>query len=88
MDQAQWDPEPDLRLQSLPYRSLQLGLAGEASRLYADEWTVSITDVTPLAHRIHALVRGGELEAADRLLPEERPYPAGQELLGQLVGKG
>ncbi|WP_406003860.1 hypothetical protein [Streptomyces sp. NBC_00829] len=28
------------------------------------EWTVSITDVTPLAHRIHALVRSGELEAA------------------------
>ena len=44
----QWDPERDLRLQALPYRSLQLGLAGEASRRYADEWTVAITDVTPL----------------------------------------
>lgn len=49
---VQWDPERDLRLQPLPYRSLQLGLAGEAARRYADEWTVAIRDVTPLAHEI------------------------------------
>ncbi|MFF8791000.1 DUF4291 domain-containing protein [Streptomyces sp. NPDC015125] len=73
---VQWDPERDLRLQALPYRSLQLGLAGEASRRYADEWTVAITDVTPLAREVHALVRAGEMAAATALLPEERPYPA------------
>ena len=56
---VQWDPERDLRLSALPYRSLQLGLAGEAARLYADEWSVSVTDVTPLAHRVHDLVREG-----------------------------
>ncbi|MBM9621519.1 DUF4291 domain-containing protein [Streptomyces zhihengii] len=82
---VQWDPERDLRLSPLPYRSLQLGLAGEAAGRYADEWTVSITDVTPLAREIHALVAAGDLEAAGRLLPEERPYPAGPELLGRLV---
>lgn len=81
---VQWDPERDLRLSALPYRSLQLGLSGEAARRYADEWTVSITDVTPLAHEVHALVRGGDLEAASRLLPGERPYPAGDELLAHL----
>ncbi|MES4909023.1 MULTISPECIES: DUF4291 domain-containing protein [unclassified Streptomyces] len=81
---VQWDPERDLRLRPLPYRSLQLGLSGEAARRYADEWTVSITDVTPLAHEVHALVRRDELDAAARLLPEERPYPAGDELLGHL----
>jgi hypothetical protein len=81
---VQWDPERDLRLRPLPYRSLQLGLSGEAARRYADEWTVSITDVTPLAHEIHALVRRDELDAAARLLPEERPYPAGDELLSHL----
>jgi hypothetical protein len=47
---VQWDPERDLHLQPLPHRSLQLGLACEAARLYADEWIVSITDVTHL-HR-------------------------------------
>ncbi len=81
---VQWDPERDLRLQPLPYRSLQLGLAGEAARRYADEWTVAIRDVTPLAQEIHALVRDGDLDAARRLLPREQPYPAAEELLSSL----
>ncbi|MFJ8784316.1 DUF4291 domain-containing protein [Streptomyces sp. NPDC102476] len=81
---VQWDPERDLQLQPRPYRSLQLGLSGEASRRYADEWTIAIRDVTPLAHEIHALVRAGELDAATRLLPEERPYPVEDELLAHL----
>ncbi|MFH8633269.1 DUF4291 domain-containing protein [Streptomyces lydicus] len=73
---VQWDPERDLWLRPLPYRSLQLGLAGEASRRYADEWTVAIRDVTPLAREVRALVRSGEAAAAAALLPRERPYPA------------
>ncbi|WP_285665367.1 DUF4291 domain-containing protein [Actinorhabdospora filicis] len=73
---VQWDPERDLRLNPLPYRSLQLGLSGEASRRYADEWTVAITDVTPLAREVHALVSAGDLDAAARLLPAEKAYPA------------
>ncbi|MGW1228181.1 DUF4291 domain-containing protein [Streptomyces sp. NPDC001515] len=73
---VQWDPERDLRLDRLPYRSLQLGLSGEAARRYADEWTVSIRDVTPLAKEIHGHVRAGDLAAARDLLPEETPYPA------------
>jgi hypothetical protein len=72
---VQWDPERDTQLRAVPHRSLQLGLSGEASRRYADEWTVSITDVTPLARRVHAHVRAGELAAAEALLPPERPYP-------------
>lgn len=72
---VQWDPERDLHLRPLPHRSLQLGLTGEAARRYADEWTVSITDVTALAHTVHAHVRDGALEAARRLLPVERPCP-------------
>ncbi|MFB7457341.1 DUF4291 domain-containing protein [Streptomyces sp. NPDC056188] len=83
---VQWDPERDLHLRPLPYRSLQLGLSGEAARRYADEWTVAIRDVTPLAHEIHALVNGGDLESAARLLPRERPYPVGDRLLAHLLG--
>ncbi|MGW2045266.1 DUF4291 domain-containing protein [Streptomyces sp. NPDC001858] len=83
---VQWDPERDLRLQPLPYRALQLGLSGEAARRYADEWTVSISDVTSLAHEIHALVGSGDLDSAARLLPQERPYPSGDELLARLGG--
>ncbi|MFH8754551.1 DUF4291 domain-containing protein [Streptomyces atroolivaceus] len=70
---VQWDPERDLHLNPLPYRSLQLGLSGEAVRRYADEWLVSVTDVTPLAHEIHGLVRSGDLDGAARLLPAETP---------------
>ncbi|MFJ2824445.1 DUF4291 domain-containing protein [Streptomyces toxytricini] len=74
---VQWDPERDLHLNPLPHRSLQLGLSGPASRAYADEWTVSIRDVTPLAAEIRALVQAGDLGAARALLPVETPYPAG-----------
>ena len=54
------------------------------ARRYADEWTVSIADVTPLAREIHALVRAGNLDAAAERLPEERPYPAADDLLSHL----
>ncbi|MER6787870.1 DUF4291 domain-containing protein [Streptomyces sp. NPDC000658] len=81
---VQWDPERDLHLRPLPHRSLQLGLAGEAAHRYADEWTVSITDVTALAHTIHDHVRDGDLAAARRLLPAERSYPAPEEGLQHL----
>ncbi len=76
---VQWDPERDLHLRPLPYRSLQLGLSGEASSRFADEWIVSISDVTPLAHEIHGLVRDGELDSVTGLLPQEQGYPAGEE---------
>ncbi len=72
---VQWDPERSLHLQPLPHRSLQVGLAGEAARRYADEWTVGITDVTPIATGLHELLRAGDEEAARALLPAESPYP-------------
>ncbi|MDF6040981.1 DUF4291 domain-containing protein [Streptomyces sp. JH14] len=81
---VQWDPERDLHLQPLAHRSLQLGLVGEAARLYADEWTVSITDITSLAHTVHAHVQDGGLDAARQLLPRERPYPVNEGDLAHL----
>ncbi|MGW0748369.1 DUF4291 domain-containing protein [Streptomyces sp. NPDC002587] len=74
---VQWDPERDLHLNPLPYRSLQLGLSGPASRAYADEWTVAVRDVTPLAREIHGLLRSGDGAAARALLPVETPYDPG-----------
>ncbi|MFR9757254.1 DUF4291 domain-containing protein [Streptomyces sp. TR06-5] len=81
---VQWDPERDLHLRPLPHRSLQLGLAGEATRRYADSWTVAVRDVTPLARRVHDLVRAGELRAAGDLLPHEPPYPVTESALEHL----
>ncbi|MFB7644942.1 MULTISPECIES: DUF4291 domain-containing protein [unclassified Streptomyces] len=85
---VQWDPERDLHLRALPYRSLQLGLVGEAVRRYADEWIVGIRDVTPLAHRVHALVRDGQLDAARAMLPAERVYPAADDRSAAAVRPG
>ncbi|WP_327356883.1 DUF4291 domain-containing protein [Streptomyces sp. NBC_01304] len=81
---VQWDPERDLHLNPLGHRSLQLGLSGEAARRYADEWVVSLTDVTERARAVHELVRQGQLDQAAALLPDERPYPVADELLAHL----
>lgn len=81
---VQWDPERDLQMRPLPHRSLQLGLAGEAAHRYADEWTVAITDVAPLVQKIRALVRDHDLTSAERLLPQESPYPTENGLLAHL----
>ncbi|EFG65447.1 conserved hypothetical protein [Streptomyces sp. SPB074] len=82
---VQWDPERDPRGRALAHRSLQLGLSGEASRRYADEWTVGIRDVTPLAREAHARVREGRPEAARALLPVERPYEVPADALAGLL---
>lgn len=82
---VQWDPERDLDLTALPHRSLQLGLVGEATARYADEWITGITDVTPLAARIRGLVREGRPEEAAGLLPPEAPYPVPAGLIDHLT---
>jgi len=50
---VQWDPERDCRIGQIPgVRSLQMGLSGEAVRLFVNEWTVALEDVTPVAHAL------------------------------------
>jgi hypothetical protein len=72
---VQWDPERDLLLRPLPYRSLQMGLEGEAAKRYVNEWIVKIEEVTPLAHRIHGLIDAGRNDEARASLPDEKVYP-------------
>ncbi len=67
----QCDPERD---QPLPHRAIQIGLSQEAVQLYVSEWIRRITDVTSLAHRIHALVCADDLSTASDLLPDEAVY--------------
>lgn len=71
----QWDPERSLRLEPLAHRAIQIGISGEASRRYVDDWTAGITDVTDLAHEIRRLVAAGDEAAACKRLPAEVPYP-------------
>ncbi|AXO38156.1 DUF4291 domain-containing protein [Micromonospora sp. B006] len=72
---VQWDPERSLRLAPLPYRSLQVGLSGEAVHRYVDEWVLGLTDVTGLARSVHDRLTDGDEAGAAALLPVERPYP-------------
>lgn len=71
---VQWDPERSVRLERLDHRAIQIGLGGGAVGRYVDEWITGLSDVTPLAHEIHALVEAGELGAARARLPVERAY--------------
>ena len=71
----QWDPERSLKLEPLPYRSIQIGLTGEAVPRYVNEWIQNISEITDLAQHIHALVAQDDIAAAQELLPTERVYP-------------
>lgn len=73
----QWDPERDLLLQAQAHRAIQIGLSKEAVVHYVHTWTKRITDITELAHTVHALVQIQEFERAKALLPIEQPYPIG-----------
>ncbi|KIM34437.1 hypothetical protein M408DRAFT_58906, partial [Serendipita vermifera MAFF 305830] len=42
----QWDPERDIRLEKLPYRSLQLGIAASMKERWINEWIIRIDDIT------------------------------------------
>lgn len=72
---VQWDPERSLELRALPYRSLQVGLSGEAVHRYVDDWVVAITDITPRVHLVRDLLRSGDDQAAAAQLPVEHAYP-------------
>ena len=72
---VQWDPERSLRLQALPYRSLQVGLSGAAVDRYVDDWIAGITDVTAVAQAVRGRLVAGDEAGAAGLLPVERPYP-------------
>lgn len=52
---------------------------------YVDDWTVSITDVTPTMRKTAGLVAVGNLEAAGATLPAERSYPI-PERIGRPLG--
>ena len=68
----QWDPEKDVDGNNLPFRSIQLGLRGEAVKEYVNDWIVNITDITDLVKEMNSLRMARE--DISRMLPEERVY--------------
>ena len=81
---VQWVAERSLALAPVPYRSIQVGLSGEALRTYVNEWVTGITDVTETAHRIRDLVASGDRAAASDLVPAERRYDLPEEIRRQI----
>ena len=80
----QWDPERDLKLQPLPWRSLQIGLSAEAITAYVDRWIVRIDDVTALSRELEALIAAREYERAEALRPAEHRYPLPSPLAARI----
>lgn len=70
----QWDPERSLLLEPLPWRCIQIGLSGEAVRLYVARWITALTDITVTVHEIRDLVAAGAHNAASAMLSAEQPY--------------
>jgi hypothetical protein len=75
----QWDPERDIHLRPLGYRTIQIGLGREAVRSYVDQWIVRIEDLTPHCRRIKEMLDRGDTPAALGLLPGELPLPVSLE---------
>ena len=71
----QWDPEKDIHLQPLPYRSIQIGISGIAVEKYVAEWITDIEDITANCKLIYQLLSEGKTEQAHSLLPVENYYP-------------
>ncbi|KAI8811845.1 hypothetical protein BJ742DRAFT_795755 [Cladochytrium replicatum] len=77
---VQWDPERNELLEKLQYRSIQIGIRGEKSRLYAEGMlSERIEDVTDQFRAVHRLAfEVGDVDGAKGLLPAEMEYPASQ----------
>ena len=73
---CQWDPERDLYGQPLGYRSIQLGLRGEAVRKYVNEWIVDMTDITDYVKKLR--MQKDAKNDISALLPKEEIYTIGK----------
>lgn len=77
---VQWDPERGFGFRPLEYRSIQIGLSGNAVDRYVDEYIVSIEDVTEQMVEMGKLVAAGKIEEAQKLMPVEEPYPLPEDV--------
>ena len=81
----QWDPEKDIYLNNLDYRSIQVGLTGMAVEKYVNDWIVSIEDISKQCRKIHSLVLNKKIEEATLLLPLENLYPLPENLKTKIL---
>jgi len=80
----QWDPDHDPHGGKQDRRAIQLGLAGDVLRRYAQNWIVSIEDISGFVaeQRVHAQTSG----YANLVTPREEVYPMTQPEITQQLG--
>lgn len=80
----QWDPDHDPQGGKQERRAIQLGLAGDVLRSYANEWIVSIEDISGFVaeQRDHAQASG----FAKLVTPSEEVYPVRTPEVAARVG--
>lgn len=70
----QWDPERNINLEPLGYRTIQIGIKGKALSRYLSDWITNISDITEKCANIYALLNEGNDSEAISLLPVEKPF--------------
>jgi hypothetical protein len=81
----QWDTERNLRGGALPCYSIQIGIGRDVIRQYAQDWIVSIEDLTPRVRKLYQLLQSGHATGAAKLLPPEQPYPVSAAIAQRLM---
>lgn len=70
---CQWDTERDVYGNPLEYRSIQLGLRGEAVYQYVNHWIVNMEEITDYVKELNHKRKAKE--DITKLLPKEQVYP-------------
>jgi hypothetical protein len=82
---VQWDSERTPKLETLPYRSIQVGIPPALSKTWVEQLIVEIEDVTERARGLKAFLNGhrdadlGRL-VSEGLVPGERVYDVPEDI--------
>lgn len=77
-------PKRSAALDRLEWRSIQIGVGGDAVPRYASEWVTSITDITSTVHRIAASENMTRTSLLNEILAHERPYPLSSAIAARI----
>jgi hypothetical protein len=80
----QWDPDHDPRGSKQERRAIQLGLAGDVLRQYAQNWIVSIEDISGFVAEQRAHAESND--SANLVTPQEEVYPINNLEIARHIG--
>ena len=81
----QWDPERDFMLERLPFRSIQIGLMGEAVERYVHEWIKRIDDQTDTIAKIRHASGDEQQRLIGSITERETPF-AFEPMIARKIG--